>query len=168
PEEGEVEEITCENIPTKAIGPAGECVEFSTPCDVPEGWSVVDRCPEPYRVPWELLIIILGLSPAFPFAYFLKKRFGERKKEEKIIPVRKGLVKISDILNHPEIFLNSRVRVRGTIREMEIFGESGDVWYELSDGENSILLCTHQEGLFGRMEVEGTVKKLGTRLYLDV
>ena len=36
----------CPQVVTPAINPAtGECVEYPTPCDVPQGWDVVDSCP---------------------------------------------------------------------------------------------------------------------------
>lgn len=34
----------CIQVVTPAVGPDGECVEYGTPCDVPEGWQVVESC----------------------------------------------------------------------------------------------------------------------------
>ena len=39
--------IICIQVITPAKNPlTGECQEFPTPCDVPEGWEKVDKCPE--------------------------------------------------------------------------------------------------------------------------
>jgi len=43
-EEGE--KPVCAQIITPAVSDTGECREFATPCDVPEGWQVVDHCPQ--------------------------------------------------------------------------------------------------------------------------
>ena len=41
-----VEDKVCAQVMTPAINPAtDECVVYSTPCDVPEGWDVVVSCP---------------------------------------------------------------------------------------------------------------------------
>lgn len=40
-----IEDNVCITIITPAKNPAtGECREFPTPCDVPEGWEKVDQC----------------------------------------------------------------------------------------------------------------------------
>jgi len=39
------EESVCAQVITPAVSPAGECKKFPTPCDVPDGWEVVDKCP---------------------------------------------------------------------------------------------------------------------------
>lgn len=38
-------EKACVQVIAPAISPEGKCVEFSTPCHVPEGWKKVERCP---------------------------------------------------------------------------------------------------------------------------
>ncbi|HIQ50318.1 MAG TPA: hypothetical protein EYH56_03950, partial [Nanoarchaeota archaeon] len=41
----EKEERICIQVITPAINPeTGECIEFPTPCDVPEGWKIVGSC----------------------------------------------------------------------------------------------------------------------------
>ena len=41
-----VDDQVCAQVMTPAINPAtDECVVYSTPCDVPEGWSIVGACP---------------------------------------------------------------------------------------------------------------------------
>jgi len=35
----------CIQVITPAISPENVCKEFPTPCDVPEGWKIVDKCP---------------------------------------------------------------------------------------------------------------------------
>ena len=35
----------CIQVITPAISPEGICQEFPTPCDVPEGWKKVEKCP---------------------------------------------------------------------------------------------------------------------------
>jgi len=35
----------CVQVITSAIGPGNVCQEFPTPCDVPTGWSKIDKCP---------------------------------------------------------------------------------------------------------------------------
>ena len=41
----EFEEEICPQIITSSVSPDGTCIEFLTPCDVPEGWEVVAECP---------------------------------------------------------------------------------------------------------------------------
>ncbi len=38
------EEISCIKVIQAAVGPSGECQEYSTPCDVPENWRFVTSC----------------------------------------------------------------------------------------------------------------------------
>lgn len=38
------ESKVCTQVITPAMSPDGRCREFSTPCDVPEGWKKADRC----------------------------------------------------------------------------------------------------------------------------
>ncbi len=40
-----VEPGVCIQVITPAISPENVCKEFPTPCDVPEGWKKVDKCP---------------------------------------------------------------------------------------------------------------------------
>lgn len=35
----------CIQVVTPAVSPEGSCEEFPTPCDVPDGWDVVESCP---------------------------------------------------------------------------------------------------------------------------
>ena len=39
------EQDGCIQVITSAVSPAGECREYATPCDVPEGYFVVEGCP---------------------------------------------------------------------------------------------------------------------------
>ncbi len=39
------EEGACAQVITPAVSPTGECKEFLSPCDVPEGWSIIAACP---------------------------------------------------------------------------------------------------------------------------
>jgi len=39
----------CPQVITPATSPTGECKEFPTPCDVPDGWEIVGECPEQPR-----------------------------------------------------------------------------------------------------------------------
>jgi hypothetical protein len=43
--EKEDNETVCAQVITYAVNSAGICKVFSTPCDVPKGWKVVDSCP---------------------------------------------------------------------------------------------------------------------------
>ncbi len=40
----------CAQVITPAISPEGICKEFPTPCDVPQGWKNVEKCPESARI----------------------------------------------------------------------------------------------------------------------
>lgn len=41
----------CIQVITPAIGPNNVCKEFGTPCEVPDGWKRVDKCPSSYTPP---------------------------------------------------------------------------------------------------------------------
>ena len=45
------ETTVCIQVITLALSPDGVCKEFSTPCDVLEGWKKVDKCPQPSIAP---------------------------------------------------------------------------------------------------------------------
>ncbi len=46
PPSNESEKVVCALITTSAVNQlTGECTEFPTPCDVPEGWKIVGQCP---------------------------------------------------------------------------------------------------------------------------
>lgn len=65
-----------------AVGPSGACVDFTTPCDVPAGWDIVDACPEelPAEEDNTLLIItvIILLVVLLALSYRYRDRIGER------------------------------------------------------------------------------------------
>ena len=42
-----IQERVCAQVITPAISPENECKEFPTPCDVPEGWRKIGKCPTP-------------------------------------------------------------------------------------------------------------------------
>jgi len=53
---------TCIQVTTRAVNmETGECRAFSSPCDLPEGWKVVDECPPIQPVFILLYIMILAL-----------------------------------------------------------------------------------------------------------
>ena len=50
-------------FPVLAVSPSGLCFEYATPCDKPEGWTIVEKCPDATQPeesnPWPLVILII-------------------------------------------------------------------------------------------------------------
>ena len=75
------EQKVCVQVITPAKNlDTGECIEYPTPCDVPEGWTVVESCPkgdivdEPQAqegMPWSLILFVVILVVIG--GYYLKK-----------------------------------------------------------------------------------------------
>jgi hypothetical protein len=62
-------EKVCIQVITFAVEPStNDCYEFSTPCDVPKDWSVVDKCPGKEVLP---VARPTGLNPSEKLAIFL-------------------------------------------------------------------------------------------------
>ncbi|MBU4299725.1 MAG: hypothetical protein ABIF85_01605 [Nanoarchaeota archaeon] len=57
--ENRTQQLVCAQVITPAVSPSGECREFSTPCDVPQGWEKTDKCPQTGKPP-----IIQGVPAA--------------------------------------------------------------------------------------------------------
>lgn len=92
-----VERPICAQVITSAISPEGECKEFPTPCDVPEGWERVEECPKEI-VPEKqeeiaskaivmassIIISILTVLLLSLLALYMRKHKGKKRRSHKI------------------------------------------------------------------------------------
>jgi subtilisin family serine protease len=88
PELGENESVcpkdcrprVCAQVITSAIAPNGSCSEFSTPCDVPEGWEIVDQCPLEEKGDLSILIVlglVIVVILVLAFSIITRKTFSK-------------------------------------------------------------------------------------------
>lgn len=84
------EDVVCAQVITPAKNPAtGECREFSTPCDVPEGWAVVGSCeqaadegdalPDAVEEKTNPIYYVLILAVLVVAGYYLYPKIRDRK-----------------------------------------------------------------------------------------
>ena len=71
--------MVCAQVITLAVKD-DECISYSTPCQVPEGWTIVDECPElkknvsVFDMVLSFLIIVIIIAAAVFHKLFFKRK----------------------------------------------------------------------------------------------